>query len=415
MFDYSKKLTRAEPIKEELLKTIFNKNKSLRFYADRKFAEPKFSKINEDKIRYYQHVKRPQFPNFIIIDVDYITPAAWNNIFHNEYNLLPNYVISEYSKNKNCQTLQLFYILNQSYKTKNSKQWDLMKSIIGKLTYLTGGDICYQHATGIHKNPAYIKYKEFNLLPGNINNMLNYEILKDYDSVAHVLADRYTVKELLEVVKKIVLPKPMKPQKILHEPRTGTVTKKVALSIADMEVKEVAPGNRNTYLFDTVRLRGKATISRYRERQEAFAGYLNNYAKHVNNALNEPLPDNEVETIVESVVKYFTSEYDKSKAETNSEALYTEEQRQRSIQVRSGRAWEKIQDAIKKLKSGNRRVSAAEIKKISGQDIRLINRYLVAGSVAQPDFSAKSREQKGSGVRCETGCLGSVSFNAPQA
>ena len=139
--------------KKALIYELFTAQKTVKSYKQRNFAKSRSLSVESYQLQTYQHIKKPLQCSYLVFDIDVVDDKNFINIFYNNFSLLPNFYIYEYSKNKNCYTLQVFFLMDSKIKID-----DKFLTMYKKISQFFGADKNYQLKTGIHKNPTLEKY-----------------------------------------------------------------------------------------------------------------------------------------------------------------------------------------------------------------------------------------------------------------
>ena len=341
MLAYQKKL---------LLYNEFIHTKTVNGYLNRNFCKA-YKTAKSYALQRFQHIKRPHKAKYIIFDIDKIDINIFNNVFYNNFSLLPNFYICEYSKNKQCYTLQLFYKISD-LKIND----DFITNIYKKLCLFFGADLQYQLKTGIHKNFCaenfeYIEQTNFDikLLKSDYigflhNNEYNTRKLSDTISIIELFDELPSLSPALEVKTA------QKPEK--HATNAFTTT-------------SATVGNRNIFLFDKVRFYAYETNNKTLEN-------ILNYAKRINNSFLQPLKITEVKATAKSVFNYVNT----AKTSKKTHAFFTAESAKKGRETTGLQALRKITKAILQLKKEQKNITLSAIKKITGQKTPTIKKHL---------------------------------------
>ena len=338
MLAYQKKL---------LLYDEFIHTKTISAYKNRNFSKA-YKQAQCYALQGFQHIKRPQKAGYIVFDIDTIDINVFNNVFYNNFSLLPNAYICEFSQLKQCYTLQLFY------KT-NAKIDDNFITIYKKLCAWFGADMQYQLKTGIHKNFMaeklhYINQSDFNI-----------KLLK-LDYIAHIHNETIESRKFSDVVHNLELFNELPNPSPTPQPQTAQKPAKHATNA--FTTTSATVGNRNIFLFDKVRFYA------YETNNKTLAN-ISDYANRINSKLAQPLPPAEVKATARSVYKYVNN-----KTTTKKTAIFTAEQAEKGRQTHSLQAIRKTTRAILQLQKLNKNVTFTAIKKITGQKIETIKKYV---------------------------------------
>jgi hypothetical protein len=366
-------------IKKTLFEALFHSLRTVQGYNNRQFNRPQITKKYSPKVAGFQHIKKPQYFDYLIFDIDNITPQAFNNLFYNNFSLLPNFYICEYSNKKQCYTLQAFFLLSEQYKT-DKEHIELYK----KLCLFFGADLNYQLKTGIHKNPIYENYKVINQETTEIKLFKN-----DYLGLIHF--DRFNLANFknavynLELFNELPLLEPFNEPiskknstakantpEAKQKPKNPIKTPLNTLDNLMAEPATIKEGQRNIFIFDKVR------HFAYFSNNKTFKNILD-YAKRINSSLKNPIPEGELKATAKSIFNYVN--------QVKLTGKYSEVDRQKSQETRHRKALIKVEEAIKQLTAKNKGITPSAIRKITGQQIAtiklLINEVLNSEKVAE--------------------------------
>ena len=347
-------------LKKQIIYELFNTTNKVKAYKKRAFNTCKTMLIDSYQLQTYQHIKKPAKCNYLIFDVDLINADNFNNIFYNNVNLLPNFYIMEYSKNKQCYTLQLFYLLENSIKID-----DNFNVMYKKISAFLGADCHYKLKTGIHKNPLA---EHYNFINQDINNI---QLFKN-DYVAKLHSNKLNINMFYSAVSNLELF-----DLLPAIPTQATTTQKPAKSCKSNIKKEndtlnnlktsnedINIGFRNNFIFDKVRYYAYYT-------NDKSLNNILNYAIRENKKLVKPLADCEILATAKSIFNYVNNAEIKPAL-----SKYTAKDRQKSIETRQQKAEHKIIDAIAILRTENKQITATAIKKLTNQKLETIKKYI---------------------------------------
>lgn len=346
-------------LKKQLIYELFNTTNKVKAYKNRAFNNCKSLLIDSYQLQSYIHIKKPAKCNYLIFDVDLINADNFNNIFYNNVNLLPNFYIMEYSKNKQCYTLQLFYLLKNSIKID-----DNFNIMYKKISAFLGADCHYKLKTGIHKNPLAEHYNFINQPINNIqlfkndyvaklhNNKLNINMF--YSAVSNI--------ELFDLLPAI--PTPATTQKPAKSCKSSIKKENDTLNNLKTDNEDINIGFRNNFIFDKVRYYAYYTADKS-------LNNILNYANRENKKLVKPLADCEILATAKSIFNYVNNAEIKPAL-----SKYTAKDRQKSIETRQQKAEHKIIDAIEILRAENKQITATAIKKLTNQKLETIKKYI---------------------------------------
>ncbi len=343
-----------------LLFNEFITTKSIKCYKNRVFNHAYNVLTSSYSIQQHQHIKMPSNSNYLVFDVDYCTEQHIDNIFYNNFDLLPNFAIREYSTHKNCYTLQIFYKID-----KLKINDDFIQSIYKKLCLFFGADLNYQLKTGIHKNLMFEKY--------TLKKFVNTNFEND-DCVYYLHNKNYNANKLTSVIHNLELfnELPVNPVFVSaanaipsNIPKVSQKAQKPASQL-DLEQGRGEVGKRNVTLFNQLR------FFAYSANDKTYKNLLE-YATKINSKFKIPLPGPEVSATVKSVFNYVNKTKSKNK---NNNAFFNDEARIKSSTSRSISAIKQIKNAVFILKKQNKQVSINAVNKITNQDKRTIKKYL---------------------------------------
>ena len=344
--------------KKQLIYELFNTTNKVKAYKNRAFNTCKSLLIDSYQLQTYQHIKKPRECNYLIFDVDLINNNNFNNIFYNNVNLLPNFYILEYSKNKQCYTLQLFYLLKNSINID-----DNFNIMYKKISAFFGADCQYKLKTGIHKNPLS---EHYNFINQDINNI---QLFKN-DYVAKLHNNKLNINMFYSAVSNLELfdllpPTQAQPSKKTAKSCKSTIKKENdTLNNLKTDNEDINIGFRNNFIFDKVRYYAYYT-------NDKSLNNILNYANRENKKLVKPLADCEILATAKSIFNYVNNAEIKPAL-----SKYTKQDRQKSIETRQQKAEHKIIDAIAILRTENKQITTTAIKKLTNQKTSTIKKYL---------------------------------------
>lgn len=363
----------------EILALLHQKTDNLlEVYRDRKFASPHTVNIFWQCLGSYQHIK-PSQKNYIIFDIDNISVEKVKLLFRSKF-FTPNFYIYEYSRRKNCFTLQVFLLL-ETYKItenfiKKYKQFCL----------LFGSDILYQIKTGIHKNPAFLGYENITLDEQNLK-IINKNHVGFIHSRVHNfndLFDKFERAKYFENLPNIEnnltdldsIDDATNQQNLAVENNNLTIKIKAMadVKLIKKSTKNKEIGTRNITLFN------KTREIVYSLCDKSLDNILH-IAKKINSEFKTPLKAAEVINTASSIYKFITEKFNKNKVDP-----YSDFQRLRSIEVRKKSAISKIEMAIIVLNRKNKNVSVSAIKKLTKQNITTIRDNFNAALLAANNY-----------------------------
>ena len=342
MLDYNQKL---------LLYNEFIHTKTISAYKNRNFAKA-YKTPQSYALQGFQHIKRPQKAGYIVFDIDKIDKRVFDNVFYNNFSLLPNAYICEFSQIKQCYTLQLFY------KTNVKINDDFINNVYKKLCAWFGADLQYQLKTGIHKNFCAENLQYVNQSDFNIKLLKANYIARIHDETIDSRKFADTVHNL-ELFNELPSPSPTLTHKTAQTPAKHATN---AFTTTSATV-----GNRNIFLFDKVRFYAYETAIKT-------LANISDYANRINSKLATPLPQAEVKATARSVYKYVNG-IDKTTSK-KAHAFFTAEQAEKGRQSQQLQAIRTITRAILQLKKTGKNITLSAIKKITKQNINTIKKYI---------------------------------------
>lgn len=347
-------------LKKQLIYELFNTTNNIKAYKNRAFNTCKTLNIDSYQLQTYQHIKKPKNCNYLIFDVDLINNNNFNNIFYNNVNLLPNFYICEYSKNKQCYTLQLFYLLKNSINID-----DNFNIMYKKISAFLGADCQYKLKTGIHKNPLSENYNFINQDINNIQLFKNDYVAKLHNNKLNI-SMFYSAVNNLELFDLLpAIPTQAQPSKKPAKSCKSTVKKENnTLNNLKTDNEDINVGFRNNFIFDKVRYYAYYTADKS-------LNNILNYAIRENKKLVKPLLDCEILATARSIFNYVNNAEIKPAL-----SKYTTKDRQKSIDLRASKAEHKIIDAVQILRAENKQITASAIKKLTNQKLETIKKYL---------------------------------------
>ncbi len=347
-------------LKKQIIYELFNTTNKVKAYKNRAFNNCKTLNIDSYQLQSYIHIKKPAKCNYLIFDVDLINADNFNNIFYNNVNLLPNFYIMEYSKNKQCYTLQLFYLLENSIKID-----DNFNVMYKKISAFLGADCHYKLKTGIHKNPLA---EHYNFINQDINNI---QLFKN-DYIAKLHSNKLNINMFYSAVNNLELfellpaiPTQAQPSKKTAKSCKSNIKKENdTLNNLKTDNEDINIGFRNNFIFD------KTRYYAYYTNDKSLNNILN-YAIRENKKLVKPLPSCEILATAKSIFNYVNNAEIKPAL-----SKYTAKDRQKSIETRQQKAEHKIIDAIAILRTENKQITTTAIKKLTNQKLETIKKYL---------------------------------------
>ena len=347
-------------LKKQIIYELFNTTNKVKAYKNRAFNNCKTLNIDSYQLQSYIHIKKPKDCNYLIFDVDLINADNFNNIFYNNVNLLPNYYICEYSKNKQCYTLQLFYLLKNSIKID-----DNFNIMYKKISAFLGADCHYKLKTGIHKNPLA---EHYNFINQDINNI---QLFKN-DYVAKLHSNKLNINMFYSAISNLelfdLLPAIPTPATTTQKParacKSSIKKENDTLNNLKTDNEDINIGFRNNFIFDKTRYYAYYTADKS-------LNNILNYAMRENKKLFKPLADCEILATAKSIFNYVNNAEIKPAL-----SKYTAKDRQKSIETRQQKAEHKIIDAIAILRTENKQITTTAIKKLTNQKLETIKKYL---------------------------------------
>ncbi len=376
----------------EILALLHQKTDNLlEVYRDRKFASPHTVNIFWQCLGSYQHIK-PSQKNYIIFDIDNISVEKVKLLFRSKF-FTPNFYIYEYSKKKQCYTLQVFILLDTYKITENFiKKYK-------KFCLLFGADMQYQIKTGVHKNPAFAGYENITLdeqkikiinknhvgfihsRVHNFNNLFSkFECAKYFESLPSLENYLTALNSIDDATNQ---------QNLAVENNNLTIKIKAMADVKPIKklTKNKEIGTRNITLFN------KTREIVYSLCDKSLDNILH-LAKKINSEFKTPLKAAEVINTASSIYKFITEKFSKNKVDP-----YSDFQRLRSIEVRKQSAISKIEMAILLLNRKDKNISLSAIKSLTGQNIRTIRdnfnaALLAAESYEKNKLKSELRQEK---------------------
>lgn len=329
--------------------------KTVNCYLNRNFCKS-YKTAKSYALQRFAHIKRPAKAQYIIFDIDKIDKSVFDNVFYNNFSLLPNFYICEFSKNKQCYTLQLFYKISD-LKIND----DFITNIYKKLCLFFGADLQYQLKTGIHKNLMFENFDYIN------QENLDIKLLKS-DYIGFLHNNEYNTQKLRDTISIIELfgelPS-LSPTPVLKTAKTRE--KQQTNAFINIDLQNVNQGERNITLFNKVRFYAYETTNKT-------IANISDYANRINSKLAEPLPKAEVNATARSVYKYVNSINKTTTKQAH--AFFTAEQAEKGRQSQQLQAIRTITRAILQLKKTGKNITFSAIKKITKQNINTIKKYI---------------------------------------
>ncbi|MBX9890647.1 MAG: primase C-terminal domain-containing protein [Amoebophilaceae bacterium] len=394
----------------EVLALLHQKpNNLIDVFRERKFHSPHSVNINWRCIEKYQHIKQSQ-RSYLMFDIDKIDIEKVKLLFRNKF-FTPNFYIYEYSKKKQCYTLQVFILLDTYKITENFiKKYK-------KFCLIFGADLAYSLKTGIHKNPAFAGYENITLDEQNLK-IINKNHVGYIHSKVENFADLFEKFARAKYFENLLssdgdLTNLDSANDATNQQDVASKNKNLTIKIkAISEVKTTNAAKKSSKEIGTrnINLFNKTREIAYSMTDKSLKTILH-IAKKINAEFTTPLKDSEVKKTAQSIYKFISEKFNKNKVDP-----YSDFQRLRSIEVRKKSAISKIEMAILLLKRQNKNLSLSAIKKISHQNLQTIrnnfNSALLAAenyekSIIQLEKKQEKRSQN------EFKNLVSVVFNQP--
>lgn len=375
----------------EILALLHQKpNNLIDVYRNRKFASPHSVNIDWSCLESYQHVKQFQ-RTYIMFDIDKIEIEKVKLLFRNKF-FTPNFYIYEYSKKKQCYTLQVFLLLETYKITENFiKKYK-------KFCLLFGADMQYQIKTGVHKNPAFAGYENITIDEQKIK-IINKNHVGFIHSRVHNFNDLFSKFECAKYFES--LPSLENYLTDLNSIDDATNQQDVDLKDKNLTIKIKAVAEVKKFKKSTknkeIGIRNITLFNKTREivysMCEKNLDTILHIAKKFNAEFTTPLKDSEVKKTAQSIYKFISEKFNKNKVDP-----YSDFQRLRSIEVRKKSAISKIEMAILLLKRQNKNVSLSAIKKISHQNLQTIrnnfNSALLAAEIYENSIIKLEKKQE---------------------
>ena len=390
-----------------LLNLLYADQEVIAAYKNRNFAY--VNKVNNGSkyANTYNHIKQKN-RTYIMLDIDNISKDKVDLLFNNDF-FTPNFYIYEYSKNKQCYTLQVFILLNHNFNPDSQALKDNYK----KLCLLFGGDTQYQVKTGIHKNPMYYEILPINELSINIPN-------KNHCGYIH--NRRYNLKDIMGHLCYFGYLDNLVNLEYLYDTDnffgafeglddTYWDNAKCAIKIgAISEVKKAKKTTNKDTGFRNIELFERTRLITYSMSDQSIKTILH-IAHRINSEFNKPLKNAEVNATAKSIYKFITEKFNKAKVDP-----YSAFQRAKSAEVRNLGAIDKMKMAIIILLRNGKNITPSAIKKRTNQNINTIKNNLdIAYKLAKEyvDSYAKRQARQEKRAKKEFRELFKKSFNKP--
>jgi len=299
---------------------------------------------------------------FLIVDVD--TKENFGNKYEifeflNDYNIAPTWIL------ETDKGYHIGFILKDAIPFENEKARNFAFDVLKKLSLLLGGDINALRLKGRFRNP--LKHDTFYTLNEYTLNELNegipYFILSDIE-IKHN-ENKKVHKDVLKL-KELIL-------KVLNNINF---------------IKNVNKGYRNSFLWYTGMIIAKQGQHLPNPQKILFFEKVKEKIYFYNNNLNEPLDKKEVDTILNSVKKYYLKgkimvgigSYNNWNKEMKS--IYMKEYRKKKGIIKEHREEKKAKNknlvlqSIYTLKKENKKITVRNIKKICGLANATISKYI---------------------------------------
>lgn len=285
-----------------------------------------------------------KYRNYLIIDIDN------ENIYKYRENSIPepNFII----KNRHKKGAHLFYVLNRVIINSDKsqyyiKQWE---KIHKAFSIKAGGDI---------QNVGFIGKNMF--------NDLDFEYIELEEKA-------YSLKNLYQYTDNhLKTPGELKQSKTIN---LSTKTHKVSLN------RNI--GSRNTDLFNSLRLFAYSLIKK-QENEISFKFNLELEAKILNSSLTNPLEENELRDIINSISKYclknvnkILNSKDRGKLNLDNNLSIKEKQvlgGKYSKELRISKTITEIKKGISEMKSQGIKINTNSVSKYLSKNIKTIRRY----------------------------------------
>lgn len=293
-----------------------------------------------------------KYKNYIIIDIDKI-----GNLYNFESLNIPkpNFIV----KNRNKDTGHLFYVLNRTI-TQNEYFLSLWKTTQKYFNIFLGGD------------PLFGGYKGKNL-----NNNVDFEFIEIYEKP-------YNIKDLFLYVKD--LPQQDKTLQILDIKPHFKINKDF-LQEKNVQTEKIKNGFRGSHLFNKLRKFSYIQILKSVNNND-FINIVSNFGHSINNNdFVEPLPQNEVNLTIKSIINYCLNNKTKIKNRKKKkekkmnldENINLKEKQQLGQQymckVRTTKTELKIQISIIEMKKQNLKINISTVSEYTKITRKTIRKY----------------------------------------
>ena len=374
----------------EVLALLHQKpNNLIDVFRERKFHSPHSVNINWRCIEKYQHIKQSQ-RSYVMFDIDKINVEKVKLLFKNKF-FTPNFYIYEYSKKKQCCTLQVFILLDTYKITENFiKKYK-------KFCLLFSADLNYQIKPGVHKNPAFAGYENIQIDEQKIS-IINKNHVGYIHARVHNFNDLFDKFERAKYFENLpsltnlessndAVDAPNQPNPDFRDDKLNIKIKAITEVKKSTTAKKSEIGTRNITVFNRTR---EIVYSMSDKSLETIL----HIAKKFNSQFKTPLKPAEVKHIALSIYKFITENFNNAKSDP-----YSDPQRGKSIEVRKKSAISKIEMAIIVLKRKNKNVSVSAIKKLTNQNIHTIRdnfnvALLAAESYEKNKLKSELRQEK---------------------
>lgn len=351
----------------------------LTVYKNRIFGHEFEIELGYECIINYQHIKKLS-NNYLVFDIDNIDPEKWGMLL-NSAHFEPNFYIKEFSKNKQCYTIQAFILLDSAY-----AQTDSFITKYKQLCYLFNADMYYQIKVGIHKIPFSDKTTYIHNRKIDFN--ANFEALEQLGFIADIAT-----------IKKQTI---IQQTNIIVEEEEENVIVKVA---AARDVKKVVKNNKQTGLRN-VTLFDRTREIAYRVSDKSYDNILH-IAKSINAKFITPLKIVEVKKTAKSIFQFV------EKTHNPTFAPYNDIQRAKSITTRVSTAINKVATAMLELKNNNKQITVTAIKKLTNQGHALVKKHFEqAKIIALELFNAQQMKKIGPAKTPKTTHLQNVYYDS---
>lgn len=329
-----------------------------------------------ENLKTYKHIKVKTHynkRNYLIFDIDNIDINKVDFLFNNDF-FIPNYYIYEFSEKKQCYTLQVFLLLD-NHIIINDNLIDNYK----KLCNLFGCDNNYQLKTGIHKNPDYERFKKLRYK----NKYDTIEIIKNdfINKINHVGIIHNDPQNFDAIINNFQVCGYFDNIDIVEK---STENEKIKVKIKPVNEVKRSKNNKNEKGTRNITLFNETRLIAYSLSDKSYENILH-VANKINNNFNTPLKSSEVKKTVKSIYNFINKEF------KNIVQPYNDLQRQASAATRKEKSIDKIANAIIQLVANNKAPTISAIRKITGQNLKLIKSYLELGKVRAVELTANKK------------------------